>query len=684
VAVVDLRLYQNTHFLLKARTTENHEERISILEKAKRYFPYNHFVFNELGKAYFEMGVSVLSDAEQRDKTFQKSLQNFRRSIQINPGYYQSHFYFAQALSYSHYFLPSKINFYDEYKKAARLTTFDTRAYFEVGKFLLTRWPELSEEDRHFTVGLFKNIRVDGDKLQPVLQIWALNVRDYAVMEEILPEKADVLREYAQFLGERGFSLEERHKTLAKAESLDFQTAKEMISAGQRELSSKNLDRALNRFRNSVHILENIKFYQNLTGENFIDFFEYQSYKKSVYLYLAKSLISKSGDVNEAGIYLKKYLKMEENAAEIADLELYLDSKNLLKAHMGQFFNELTSFYLKIFIDYRLNRYREIVREAKTFRETFINPPESLRKEGSRISQFIASSYQRLDFLYDAEQFFHLALDLGPDNLEALKGLHQNYLRLNKPEEVKKIEKRIEDLLSSKKMDFLNLTIAKGMEFKQNLFLQEKKTGLVLYFRDIPAGQEPLLAIRFNDQIAWEDYLQRKKLSFSVNPKEGVNTLQLQSLTQPVVLERMESFTDNVSLADEELGEEAAVQLSDNVISGQVSTKNKSQRTALAFINKIDFVVRRDSLAVRIWSYPFSAFNSFELSNPDRVVLDVSGVSDIRSQRSIQVGASGIKEIRLGMFKSDTARLVFYVEGKTPRYDVEKTREGLTVVFWPN
>ncbi|GAG57691.1 unnamed protein product, partial [marine sediment metagenome] len=87
----------------------------------------------------------------------------------------------------------------------------------------LSRWPEISEKDKDFTFDILRKIASgkEREKLQNLMQIWDLNVKDYAVMEKILPEDAVVYRFYARFLGEKSLSLEKRQEMLARAEFME-------------------------------------------------------------------------------------------------------------------------------------------------------------------------------------------------------------------------------------------------------------------------------------------------------------------------------------------------------------------------------------------------------------------------------------------------------------------------------
>ena len=682
---INISLYRNIYLYNQTRTIGNYEEKIQNLENANRVYPYNYRVHNELGRTYFELASLDFQNDEQRDANFNKSIQSFVRSIKLNPGYYQSHFYFAQALSFQQYFAPIEVNFYDEYKKAARLTTFDSRAYFEVGRFLFTHWLELSEEDRRYTLGLLKNLRTNRENLQTIMQIWAINGGDFSVMEDILPKEPGVYRTFAQFLAERKLSLSERHNKLAQADYMDFTTAKNSLAAGERQSQLKNVNQAIILFRESLKTIENIRFYQNLTGEILIDLMEFTNFKKTLYLNLAKNQIIKSGDLKDAETYLRKYLDMENNAAEIGALEIFLNERNLLKAEPGTNFNDLFPFYVKVIIEYKLNRYRNIKEDGKNLKESFITPPEALKNDLARICQLIGESYQELDFLYDAEEFFNLAMNLDPTYIDTLKGMRQNYLKLNEPEMAEDVQKQIENMLTPEEINFENLTIRRGQSFKQTLYLKEKKIGLILTLQEISPGSAPLLAVEFNDQLIWEDYLETQSLSLAVNSVEETNVLTIQPTMRDVILNKIVYTADSEIIQDIERGRKTFYESSqlklENPPPLEEELLESEQNPSLSFINGIEYALGQDSLEIEVFIDHFLSFNTFELSNPDRIILDISGIADIKGGRRFEIREFSVQEVRMGMFKSDTARVVFSVDQDSLRYSVEETPQGIKIIF---
>ena len=709
IGVVNICLYTNVHLYNKARTIGNYEEKIQTLEHANRIFPYNYMVYTELGRTYSELASLDFMNVEQRDTNFEKSIQSFIRSIKLNPGYYQSHFYFAQALSYQQYFSPIKIDFYEEYKKAARLTTFDTQAYFEVGRFLFSHWLDLSEEDKRYTLSLLKNLKPNRENLQTIMQIWAINGGDFSVMEDILPKESGVYRIFAQFLAERRLSISKRHKKLAQAEYMDFMSAKNSFSDGERQAQLKNVNQAVSLFRGSLQTIENIHFYQNLTGETFFDLSEFRNFKKALYLNLAKNLIIKSGDLKEAETYLRNYLDMENTASEIRDLEFFLQERNLLKAEPGPSYNDLLPYNIKVLIEYKLNRYRDIIEGGKNLKQNFSTPPEAFRKDLARICQLIGESYKESGFLYDAEEFFNLAMNLDPTYLDTLKGMHQNFRKLNETEKAEGVEDQIESMLTPEEINFENLAIQRDQNFKQMFFLKEKKIGLILTLQGVRPDQSPLIAIKFNNQLIWEDYLGTQNLSFIVNSEEGTNVLEILPTIQNVALQKIVYTANNEIIQDIE-GERKTLNEptrsksnktspleeqrleSEQIEQSSAHTKIKpeqppqkiKQNPSFSFINGIEYGVSQDTLEIEILTDHFLNFNTFELTNPDMVILDISGIADIKSERRFEVDKEPVQEIRLGMFKSDTARVVFYVDKNSLRYSAEKTLRGIKITFITN
>ena len=143
IGIIEIGMYWNVHLYNRAtEKIEDNEKKIKVLKRANRFYLSNDLAHYELGKAYFDLGIKSLQDAELRDSYLKSSVQSFQRSLKINPASIYGHFNFAQSLLYMSYLQPSfEVNYYDEFKKAALLTGHHSQIYFEVGKIFLSRWP---------------------------------------------------------------------------------------------------------------------------------------------------------------------------------------------------------------------------------------------------------------------------------------------------------------------------------------------------------------------------------------------------------------------------------------------------------------------------------------------------------------------------------------------------------------
>ena len=274
MAALNIVIYWNHHLFYKAQTVEDVDKKIEVLERASKFYPINDLVFNELGKAYFDLAEDHLGDRMQSLEYVDKSIDSFIRSIWINPSSQFSHFHLGRSyLSREVLSPPSGNKYIDEYKRAALLVSRFADLYFNVGVLLLSRWAELTDEDKNFTLEMLREIwRVrDREKILSVLQTWEMNARDYEIMANILPEEEDAYYTYAKFLGEKSLDLGERHKFLAKYEWLEFEKAKQFYDTGERDFFNFRFSVAKQNFLSCLRTLDGIKFYQTLTGQNQID-----------------------------------------------------------------------------------------------------------------------------------------------------------------------------------------------------------------------------------------------------------------------------------------------------------------------------------------------------------------------------------------------------------------------------
>jgi len=538
VGALEVLLYWNTHlyYQVKEKTVDN-EKKIEVLERANQFYPYNDLVYYELGKANFNLGINNISQKKLRSLYFQESIQNFIRSIKLNPASPLSHFNYAQSLFYMSYDSSSSdLDHYAEYKKAASLTGHHSQIFFEVGQILFSRWPELPEEERAFTLDILEKtlVRREREKLLPILHTWEMNVKDYGVMEKILPENPDVFRLYAKFLGEKNLVNKLRLETLAKAEFLEFEKAEELHYTGMNEVRYFQIKRALNYFRSSFNILKKISFYQDLTEEKLIEPSEYKSLQKSLYLDMAKCRVEEGASLEEVEEYLQNYLALEDEAFRIGELESYLKKRGLIAEKLGTSFDNLKSLSYQIYLAFKQSRYREIMRIGRLLRESFVVIQEGQKEHYVKILQFIGDSFLKADYPYEPHEFYQKALEIEPDNLENLLSIRKYYKRMNEEENIQKIDERIEKVVASRGIVLKYFELKKGARFKRTLPFDGRDIVLNLQFMKNWQENAPLMTVIFNGRVVWEDYLKDDSLSIPLKTKAGENILAINPVNKPI------------------------------------------------------------------------------------------------------------------------------------------------------
>ncbi len=539
VAAVDILIYWNSHLYYRAKETEDNEEKIVVLRRANQFYPLNDLVFYEMGKAYFDLGNQNLNDRAKSDHYLRESIQNFNRSIRINPASYFSHFRLARSLLFMSYLSPSlDANPYEEYKKVALLLGHNHQIFYETGKILLSRWSELSEENRIFTLEVLRKIAKgkDRDKLQTIMHIWEMNAKDYGVMEKILPEDARVYRMYADFLGEKSLSVEERQRILARAEFLEFEKAKSEYNSGENEFRYFRVTEALEHFKSCLNRLEKIKFYQNLIQQNLIDHSEFSRLRKSAFLYLAKCHIEEGKELKEVEGYLRKYLALENKISAVGELESYLKDRGLIRKELDASFNDLDRLSLQLLLYFKQNRYRDIVKIGRLLQQSFVVVPEGKRKDYIKILQLLGDSFQKIGYIYDAGEFYQKALEIEPENIDTLLRILQNHERLNEDEKILDTKERIDKLVSPAEIVLKNLTINKGRSFSRKLMLDGREIILDLHFKTGQEGIIPLVAVFFNGLVVWEDYLKEEVISIPLESRIRENAIRAVAVNRTVDL----------------------------------------------------------------------------------------------------------------------------------------------------
>jgi len=538
-AIVNIFIYWNAHLYYQAKNrAKDSEKKIKTLQGANHIHRYNSLVYYELGAAYYELGINNLSDINVSEDYFQRAIQNLIYSIRLNPGSYKSHFYLAQSLLYKNYFSPAdEWDYLREFKNAALLTTHNRQVFFETGKFFLFRWPTLDFEDKDFTTDVLRKSLENKDrrKLNEFFLIWETNALDYDIMGKILPEDPEIYRLYAQFLGERSLSIEERKKAIAQAESLEFKRAEKELILGQNEFQLFRFNPAFHHFSTSLNLLNKIRFYKKFT-----DLIKVNELRKAVILNLGKCSIELNRDLEKAYKHLTSYIILEDKKEPLKKLESYLVKRNLITEKLSSRFDDVSLFSLKLLLYFKQKKFREIIDIGGNLHKNLLSIHESRKKDFMKILHIIGDSYHKTGLNYDSIELYKRVLEIEPNNLDSLFKLKKIYIRLNKDEETQEIDNRIKELQGPKEIIFENPLIPKDQPLSLTFTFEEgQNIKYSLYFQR--EGEEDLflISIFFNNRIIWENYLKDEALHIAVNSLPGSNILQILPINKAILLKKL-------------------------------------------------------------------------------------------------------------------------------------------------
>jgi len=295
--------------------------------------------------------------------------------------------------------------------------------------------------------------------------------------------------------------------------------------------------------------LESISFYQNLTGQELINAREFIELKKSVYLNVAKCYLEEGRDFKQAEGYLRTYLTLEDEVAEVGKLESFLRMRGYIKEQFGESFDDLGRLFFQTLLYFKQNRYRDIMKVGRLLDQSFVVVPEEKKEEYLKVLQLVGDSYQRIDYLYDAGEFYLKVLEIEPGNLETLLRIRQNYERLSEEEKTREIDEKIQKLLTPRKRELKKFEIEKGKRSAHTITLDGSEVILDLVFRvEEGSGAQPLISVFINGRVAWEDYLRwdegsgqeaHAMISLPVRSLVGKNNLVVTPVNRAVELLRI-------------------------------------------------------------------------------------------------------------------------------------------------
>jgi tetratricopeptide (TPR) repeat protein len=517
------------------------DERVRLLRRAEAVFPWNADVAFELGKAYFERGAEALGDPAARDRSFGLSVESFVRSLRLDPGVAAVHFHLAQTLLYMSY-LPdaAPLPYFEEYRRSARLTGHNTQIYFDVGKVMLGRWTSLAPEEKEFAVDVLRRSLAgrDEDRLAEILETWRLEVGDYALISRILPDDAGALRVFARFLGERGLSLVERHAALARAEALDLAAAKAAVDEGRREAESFRLAEAADRYRAALAALARIKFYPSPSGGPSVDPKDFEALRRTARRLLAMARIEATRSLVDEDGTIAAYLAGGDEFTALGEFERFLEERGLIGEGptANTAFKDLPTLAFQMTLDFEMNRYRDIVQVGDLLASSSIVVGPSGRPSYVRILRLIGEADLKLDYVYEAERHFRMALEAEPENFDALLGLERCYGRLNDEAKAAEVRATIVRLTGPAVIDLGGKSLPKGESFMLDLLADGRPETLRIELLPETPGSPALVAVFLNGRVVRENNGDTGLIALAADLKPGRNSLAIEAVGDAVRL----------------------------------------------------------------------------------------------------------------------------------------------------
>ncbi len=547
-AVVSILTYAGLHAAFSARNLDMDDDaRLALLEKSHSLFPFNAEGLEQAGRIRLDRAAGNPADFGKAQTDLLAAYRDFQRDLKLNPCSALGHFYYARTLSLMK-FIPGygQEAPFPEYQKAAELAGPNRQLRKEIGLALFNQWERLPVRQRSFTEGLLKQSLTPQDMagFQEILYLWYLNVRDYGVMDRIMPSSAEFARAYAQFLGDRSMSLEARHKALVTAEDLDFGNATAEYDAAQTLSKYGQLAEAASHLERCRRFLGEIKFFASLEGKQDVgaSVEKKNILWKSATLALAQAKLEKDRKLEDAEPALREFLNLDISYSDVTALDAYLkDLRIIPESDSDASLKDIRRLSFEVLLMFRLHKYRQIVSLGSQLQRSVMVPDAATRRDLSEIFTLVGDSYLKLDFVYEPEGFYQRALELAPDDLGILSRMKKYYERRNETDKINEVDRLLGNVLSGGQVLKEPRLLAKGAALEQSLLLggSQKQIRVAVQLGFLPGNPKPLVSVYLNDRVIWEDYAAQPEIDLQMGTMEGLNKLEVRAVNGPVAVSKL-------------------------------------------------------------------------------------------------------------------------------------------------
>jgi len=351
-----------------------------------------------------------------------------------------------------------------------------------------------------------------------------------------LPENPEVLRLYAEFLGEKSLSLEERQYILAQYEKMLFESAGQFYEVGESKYYQARIVDALNDFEACLDRLNRIRFYQHLTQEESVDVYEHSELRKNTWLNLVKSSIQAGKEWETYQGYLIDFLLSDPASFQITELSNFLEDWRSMELESEGRPQDTSQLYFRFLLYFKQNRYADIIKEERLRPLSQISIASADDDLIIKILHILGDAHQKIGNLYDALDVYTQAYEKEPANLVTMLKMRRMLDLLGEKRRVSDIDAEIEELLTRRVLLDKRRALPKGFGYEESLFCDGREIIFDFVFEYQTAGAVPLITVIFNDMVAWEGYLDSETFSIQLKTFQGTNKIRLVSVNRDLDL----------------------------------------------------------------------------------------------------------------------------------------------------
>jgi tetratricopeptide (TPR) repeat protein len=251
--------------------------------------------------------------------------------------------------------------------------------------------------------------------------------------------------------------------------------------------------------------------------------------------------IEETRSLADADGTIAAYLEMEDQFTLLGEFETFIKERGLLGEGptAASPSKDLQALAFRMALDFQQNRYRDIVRVGDLLASSSLVISPSGKVSYVRVLGLIGESYLKLDYIYEAEKYFRMALEIEPENLGVLLGVEKCCDRLNDEVKAAEVRRTIDSLVSPGTIDLGGRFLRKGESFEEVLVTDGRPRRISLEFAPPAAGSRPLVTVCFNGRVVWEGAAGAGSASFPVSPRPGRNSLEITAVSEPVALARI-------------------------------------------------------------------------------------------------------------------------------------------------